>query len=215
MDGRRERGSRRLGAAADLQATQFTLEGWFKWNGGGAIASTGSGGITDIIPLISKGRSDVDDNNTQNVNYILGIDQSSQQLVADFEEDDSGPGAIGLNHSMTGNAVITTNVWHHLAVTYDGQVWRLYVDGQQDSSLDLGATIPPAFAAESPSAIGSALTKAGVAAGSFQGDVDEVRIWSSVRSPAQIAAADRTRSPPRPASSARYGIERRYRHQRG
>ena len=51
------------GVASPLGSTQFTLEMWFKRTGAGATASTGTGGITTVIPLISKGRSESDGSN--------------------------------------------------------------------------------------------------------------------------------------------------------
>ena len=34
-----------------------------------------------------------------------------------------------LNHPIIGTTVVTSNVWHHAAATYDGTTWRLYLDG--------------------------------------------------------------------------------------
>ena len=83
------------GTTSQLRLNQFTLEAWFKWTGGGVTTSSGSGGVTDVIPLIAKGRSDADDNNANNVNYLFGISQGTDTLAADFEEDDTGAGSIG------------------------------------------------------------------------------------------------------------------------
>ena len=54
---------------------------------------------------------------------------SSNKLVADFEE---GARAAGQNHPVTGTTVVTSNVWHHAAVTYDATTgtWKLYLDGR-------------------------------------------------------------------------------------
>ena len=73
------------GTASPLGATQFTLELWFKRTGAGAGTSTGSGGLTSAIPLITKGRSETDGSNVD-TNYFLGIDASTGKLVADFED---------------------------------------------------------------------------------------------------------------------------------
>ena len=41
--------------------------------------------------------------------------------------------AINLTSDLTsGNTTVTTGVWHHVAVTYDGSNVRLYLDGVQD-----------------------------------------------------------------------------------
>ena len=47
-----------MGAAPGLGATQFTLEAWIKWDGGGDAANSGGGGV-DAYPIIAKGRGEV------------------------------------------------------------------------------------------------------------------------------------------------------------
>ena len=42
-------------AAPGLGATDFTLETWFNWTGGGTAGGTGNLGLTNSIPLIAKG----------------------------------------------------------------------------------------------------------------------------------------------------------------
>ena len=105
-----------MGTALGLNAAEFTLECWFKWNGGGSTSNTGTGGIF-AYPLVTKGRGETD-NSVVDMNYLLGI-LASGQLAADFEEHTSG-GSPGLNHPVQGTTVVTTGVWHHAAVTYDG-----------------------------------------------------------------------------------------------
>jgi hypothetical protein len=61
-----------LGTAPGLNAATFTLELWFRRDGAGRVVGTGSGGVT-AAPLITKGRSESDNSNTD-VNYFLGID---------------------------------------------------------------------------------------------------------------------------------------------
>ena len=73
------------GGGSPLGATQFTLELWFKQTGAGSVASTGTGGITTAIPLITKGRSESDGTNVD-TNYFLGINQATGTLAADFED---------------------------------------------------------------------------------------------------------------------------------
>ena len=134
------------------------------------------------------------------MNYFLGIDATSGRLVADFEDT----GIAGLNHPVTGTTVVTQNVWHHAAATYDGtDTWRLYLDGVLDGTLALGGDFTPRPTSIQHAAIGTAMTSTGAAAGFFQGQVDEVRIWNVARSGAQIAAsafrrADQRHRPDRP-----------------
>jgi hypothetical protein len=169
-----------FGPAPGLGAANFTLELWFKRTAAGTGTSTGTGGVS-AIPLLTKGRAEAEGSNVD-MNYFLGIDATSGKLVADFEDS-----ASGANHPVTGNAVIQTNTWYHAAATYDGQTWRLYLNGVQDASLSVAAA--PRSDSIQHAAIATAMTSTGVAAGFFAGVVDEVRIWNVARTPAQILAA--------------------------
>ncbi len=170
-----------VGPTSGLGASQFTLELWFKRTGAGVATSTGSGGITDAVPLISKGRAEADSPANLNMNYFLGIDASSGTLVADFEDT-----ATGLNHPVIGTAVVTSNVWHHVAATYSGSTWNLYLDGALDTTLTLGSAFVPEASSIQHAGLGTAMTSDGTAAGFFQGVVDEARIWNVARSVGQI-----------------------------
>jgi fibronectin type 3 domain-containing protein len=171
-----------FGQATGLDASTFTLEAWFNWTGGGIGTSTGSGGIANAIPLVTKGRAEAETPANVNMNYFLGIDAASGKLVGDFEDT-----ATGGNHPVTGNVVVSANTWHHVAATYDGTTWRLYLDGVLDKSLIVGSFSPEATSIQH-AAIGSALTSTGTAAGFFAGTIDEVRIWTVARTGAQIRA---------------------------
>ena len=114
-----------VGTNTSLRFPQFTLETWFKWTGGGDPANTGTSGIDDVIPLITKGTAE-DELTVMDINYFFGIDDSSDTLAADFEEAPTGA-SPGLNHPITSTTTVSTNVWHHGALTYD-VTWHLYLD---------------------------------------------------------------------------------------
>ena len=101
-----------LGSASELRSATFTVELWFQRTGAGTPTSTGTGGITNAIPLITKGRAEAE-TAAADVNYFLGIDATSGKLVADFEEAQSG-GSPSANHPITGNTAIAVgSTWHH------------------------------------------------------------------------------------------------------
>jgi hypothetical protein len=174
-----------LGDPAALRLGQFTLETWFRKDGAGVTTSTGAGGVTDIIPLIAKGRNE-GESATVDVNYILGIRASDGVVCADFEEG-AGGASPSLNHPIFGVTPISNGVWHHAAATYDGSKWQLFLDGGLENELVVGR--PPASSSNEQVAIGSALTAAGAAAGFFNGAIDEARIWSTARTQAEVDAS--------------------------
>ena len=125
-----------LGDPAKLDLGVFTIETWFKRTGPGVNGTTGTGGIPDFIPLVTHGGPQADGTNVD-ANWLLGIKDTGDVLAADFEDM-----ATGLNHPISGTTVITDNVWHHAAATYDGTTWRLYLDGRLDATLGVGAFTP-------------------------------------------------------------------------
>ena len=100
-----------LGGSADLRSATFTVELWFKRTGAGVGTSTGTGGIANAIPLITKGRAEAE-TAAADINYFLGIDASSGKLVADFEEGQGGS-TPSANHPITGTTAIPAD--GHLA----------------------------------------------------------------------------------------------------
>jgi hypothetical protein len=104
-------------------------------------------------------------------------------LCADFEEGAAGT-APSANHPILGATPIGTGTWHHVAATYDGATWKLYLDGNQDAQLAINQ--PVAAASDVPLAIASALNSTAVASGFFDGVMDEVRIWNFARTQAEI-----------------------------
>ncbi len=93
---------------------------------------------------------------TVDMNYFLGISAATGRLAADFEDT-----ATGGNHPINGTAAIPADgSWHHVAATYDGTTWQLYVDGALDATLSVGA-FTPRFDSIQHAAIGTALNSTG------------------------------------------------------
>jgi hypothetical protein len=167
--------------ATNLGLARFTLETWFYWRGYGVTASSGSGGVTGY-PLVTKGCGEYD-GDTRDANYFLAINAANRVLAADFE--DFRP--TGNNNPVYGVTPITSNTWHHAAVTYDGTNWALYLDGALEAVAYSGQT--PRFDSIQHAGLGTALNSAGSPSGFFAGVLDEVRIWNYARSAAEIAAS--------------------------
>ncbi len=172
-----------FGPAPDLGLSTFTIECWFKRKGLGKITTTGTGGITDAVPLVTKGRGE-NENSNVDMNWFLGISTNGNVIAADFEEGAAGS-SPGLNHPVYGNTPVANDVWYHVAATYDGAEWKLYLNGNVETNLPVNQ--PPRFDSIQHAALASALTSVGTAAGNFQGLLDEVRVWDYARSASDIA----------------------------
>ena len=95
----------------------------------------------------------------------------------------AGYGRIGgVDQAVRGTARISTTDWTHLAVTYDGSVQRLYVNGvlagshAQTGSMAVG---------NQPLRIGGNASFAGEF---FAGLIDEVKVYNRALSAAEIVA---------------------------
>jgi hypothetical protein len=116
-----------------LGATSFTLEAWVNRAAGGVTMSTGSGGLEgtggrpQAYPVLTKGMGESDAPANVNTNWFLGI--TSDGFVGTDFEDTGG----GVNHPAWGTTSIPAGGgWHHIAATYTGSCWALYVDGLAD-----------------------------------------------------------------------------------
>jgi hypothetical protein len=172
-----------MGAAPGLNSLSFTLECWIKKEAGGATTTSGTGGVT-VIPIIAKGRGESDYSNVD-CNYIFGV-TTTGVLTADFE-DKINVTPNPNNHPVIGVTAVPNDVWCHVAVTYDGTTWNLYLNGVLDATkVETNGT--PQNLSIQHSSIASALTSTGAAAGFFKGTIDDVRIWNYARSATEIAA---------------------------
>ncbi|PYM89215.1 MAG: hypothetical protein DME04_26975, partial [Candidatus Rokuibacteriota bacterium] len=174
-----------FGAAPGLGSATFTIETWFRRDGAGVATFSGTGGVT-AIPLVTKGMAEAE-GSTVDMNYFLGISSTTSTLVADFEDM-----ATGLNHPVAGTTAIPADgTWHHAAASYDGTTWRLYLDGSLQTQLVVG-NFTPRFDSIQHAALATALNSTGVVTsgqtqGSFNGVLDEARIWNYARSAQQIS----------------------------
>lgn len=161
-----------LGKSTAHQLTEFTLECWFRREPGGISTSTGG---LQAIPLIAKGRSD-----GTGCDFFLGIDGDTGRLAADFKD-----ATVGENHPLIGRTVIPEKTWHHAAATFDGSIWRLYLNGNLEAEGNTGDQAPSPDADRATS-FGTAFNASGTPGGFFLGMLDEVRIWNRSRTQAEI-----------------------------
>jgi manganese-dependent ADP-ribose/CDP-alcohol diphosphatase len=164
----------------EIDLSSFTVECWFMRKDTGESVITGDDSI-NAIPLIARGIEE--DPGIPGMNYFLGIKSEGSILVAGFEESASGA-SPSMNHHITGYTEIQMNLWYHAAVTYDGSYIRLYLNGIQESALEIGE--PAATGSPFNLGIAAVLDGSDMPAGSFNGCLDEIRIWNYARSQEEI-----------------------------
>ena len=162
--------------STQLGLATFTIEAWVRRDGDGKPATSGAGGLS-LVPIASKGLGEGDGSNVD-CNYLFGF--AGDVLGADFED-----AASGANHPVYGKTAIARGEWHHVAATYDGMTWRLYVDGKLDG--ERVANAQPRADSVHAFALGAAMTSQGQPRGALAGTLDEVRIWNLARTPEEIA----------------------------
>ncbi|HEY9164531.1 MAG TPA: LamG-like jellyroll fold domain-containing protein [Candidatus Kryptonia bacterium] len=86
------------------------------------------------------------------------------------------------NVDMTGTTNVNDGNWHFFAAVYNGSTKTLYVDGKVDASVSVTGTLSsstfPVYFGEN----------AGHTGRNFNGDMDEVRIWTVARTEQQVRA---------------------------
>ena len=166
------------GATGPLGATQFTITCWFKMlpGGFGITTSTGTGGL-NMYPLVMKGRTETD-SSPLNLNYALGI-SAGNVLCGDFES------TTGTNHPISGGTTILENLWYFAALTYNGSSFKLFLNGAENATAISTSDTPQSNSIQ-PASIGASFNSGGVAAGAVNGVIDEVAIWNTALSSAQI-----------------------------
>ena len=172
-----------FGNTAKLGLEQFTIETWFKRTGAGTANQTGTGGIANLVPLLTHGAPE-NENSNVDANWILGINTAGNVIAADFE---ANPG--GQNYPVSGSTPILNDVWYHAAATYDGTSWKLYLNGNLET-LSCPTTCSPGATPRSDSiqgvGLGAMIDSTGTALGRFDGVIDEARVWSVARTQLQI-----------------------------
>ncbi len=168
-----------MGAAeATLGLKTFTLEAWVRRDGSGRVVRSGEKGRA-IVPVVARGRDEAE-GAQKNCNYLFGF--SGEVLAAEFED-----GSAHDEHKVAGSTPVTRGEWHHVAASYDGNVLRVYLDGQLDGQHAVGGAVP-SFASNQHFGLGAAFDSAGQPGGALDGALDEVRVWDHARTEAEIAA---------------------------
>ena len=149
----------------------FTLEAWVK-------PESSSGQI-----ILAKERG------------CLGVNQFRLQLdpvnkvsfmMSNGANEDGGLWSGAWRYQLQSSSALALSTWSHLAVTKNGNLFTLYVNGVPEAMHT--ASVNLIHSGTQPFRVGAAVDCSGNAGGFFNGFIDEVRVWSVARTQADIAA---------------------------
>ncbi|GAB4405474.1 MAG: hypothetical protein OHK0039_06500 [Bacteroidia bacterium] len=143
---------------ASLNPSEITVEAWFY--------PTDVAGQT-IPPIVKKAST--------TEGYALEIDESTSELRFYVR-------TAGAWYSSPAYVVPVTHRWYHAARSYDGTDIKLYVDGKYIGATTIAGSISHLT---NSLTIGYDMVNTGRY---FEGYIDEVRIWSDIRSHSEIQA---------------------------
>ena len=152
-------------SALDL-STSGTLEAWVNFE---SLPSYNAD-----YKFVSKWNSSSNDRS-----YLFDLENTAGTYNLIFGVSSSGGGGSYSGHSV--NWTPETDVWYHVAATYNAGTVKLYVDGDQVGSD--GSVSSSIYDGASDFIVGS---QEGGTSAFFDGLIDDVRVWSDVRTEAEI-----------------------------
>ncbi|MFT4601578.1 MAG: hypothetical protein ACI857_001761, partial [Arenicella sp.] len=150
------------------QANTFTTEAWIKTPGGGTymmvVAKQFNGGTYRGYSM-----------------FVSNDGKLNFQLI----------NSNGINNRMwvtSTTATLLDDAWHHIAVTYDGTSLAsgvvMYIDGVASPNIIIADNLTATVVSTANFKIGDRSTTALP----FTGNIDDVRVWNTTRTPAEILA---------------------------
>ena len=155
---------------ADFDLNTMTLEAWVKLD---QLRPQDP----QVVNIITKWSA----NTTPERSYVLNIDaRSGGGLRPHFLISPDGHHPAPL----ISPTVISIGVWYHLVATFDGQIMRIYINGNENCSKNLGAGFT-AHAGTAPLRIGID----GDGNAPMRGLIDNAKIYNVALTDAEVAAA--------------------------
>lgn len=116
--------------------------------------------------------------------FFVNRGGTAGQLVLAMGEGNRPFGRLivnGLGFTLSGDSNIADGSWHHLALTYDGEIAKLYVDGLEEERLLQAGQLD--YLVGDQIYLGYAINSSGYR---VQGDIDEVALWDRALTGAEI-----------------------------
>ena len=180
-----------------------SLENGVAWTtgvSGAAVYLDGVNGYIDLPRLDLTGSTITLSAWVRNSSFATGVSQRFVSKAADSTEDgtywmlgQANDGQNRLQFRLKSGGVTTTliasagdlplNTWYHASATYDGSTMRLYLNGAQVGSVAKSGSI-----SRSSGRVSVEIGRSPESSNYLRGAIDDVRIYSSALTPAEIAA---------------------------
>jgi hypothetical protein len=154
---------------------------WARRTGQGTAGLTGTGGIQNIFPLITKGTAEAE-MVAVDINYYLGWTPGGR-AATDYEQSTA---PISGNNPLTGNSTLLDDTWYAIGMTFDYAASSrvLYVNGKSDGTS--ATTAPPSAGSTSLLVVGGSNRTDLSANGRFKGDIAIVLTYDRALSVTEI-----------------------------
>ena len=155
----------RVSSVADIEVEQFTIDAW--------VFAESAGSVGDVVGgiIVTK-----DIGNTTVTWDIVG--PGTTGLFS------AGLSLVGGGGFISSTKSFSFNEFHHVAATWDGSIWKLYVNGQLEASLTTAGDVR--YSVGDPLTIGDHNLSPQHRA--FDGLIDEVEFFNRALSASEIKA---------------------------
>ena len=143
--------------ASNLRLTEFSIAAWFKT----------SNTFTENAFIVNKGGLGKG-NDKNHLNYGIWM-TSAGNIQGGFET------SKGSDKFITSSNTYNDDQWHHVTLTYDGSVLRMYIDSSEVGTKSIKQGQGPDSTSENPLRIGA---NSRILDNFFTGNIDEVGVWN-------------------------------------
>lgn len=149
----------------------ISIEAWIKFEGI----------YGDIQAIVTKWSGNTDNNRS----YSLYYNEPLAKLA--FEYSDTGTGGSHMKQHLSSAVNLLAGTWYHVAVSFDASehTSNFYVNGTNVGS-DSSGTLTSIFNSAAPFAIGATHNDGNNPIKFFDGLIDDVRVWNTVRAAEEI-----------------------------
>jgi hypothetical protein len=178
------------GVTLDFAQEDFTVAAWLRTRTGSPffVKSSEPGVWEEASKVISISRED------GNLVYLVSVPPKRDADDPDKQTDENAFGDIAIAFGQVGEVNLRDGEWHHIAMTGANRRYNFYVDGKPIESMTLWNfnRVGPDNPEHSIYAGWPEFSMFGETQSGFEGDLDELQVFSKKLSPEEIAAIHRS-----------------------